>query len=189
MLKKKKIDANSSPEDIIQDKLEAFQQKRDMIELLRSIFIIFVVCFVVFGLLLGIGRVKGNSMYTTLCDKDIVLLWRPVREYKQGDIIFFENQQEDREVVKRIIGMPGDIVDIDLQGNVVINGEILVEDYITSDTLIREGDVTFPVELADDEYFVMGDNRAISYDSREIGPIKRDDIDGKVIFVARYNIQ
>lgn len=189
MWKKKTIKETNSPEDIIQDKLEEFQQKRDMFELLRSLLIIFVVCFIVFGLLLGIGRVKGNSMYTTLCDKDFVLLWRPVRELKQGDIIFFNNEEDDHEVVKRIIGMPGDVINVDELGNVIINGEILEEDYITSETVLREGDITFPVQLADDEYFVMGDNRAISYDSREIGPIKRADIDGKVIFIARYNIQ
>jgi len=189
MWKKKTNRINSSPQEVIEDKLEAFQQRRDMIELLRSFVIIFIVCFVVFGLLLGIGRVKGNSMYTTLCDRDIVLLWRPVRELKQGDIVFFHNDKENREVVKRIIGMPGDTLDIDEVGDVLINGIVLEEDYVTSATLKREGNVTFPVTLKEDEYFVMGDNRAISYDSREIGPVSWDDIDGKVIFVARYRVQ
>jgi len=189
MWKRKNNNVSGSPQEIIQDKLDEFQQRRDMIELLRSFIIIFAVCFVGFGLLLGIGRVKGNSMYTTLCDKDIVLLWRLVREYNQGDIIFFHNEKENREVVKRIIGMPGDSIDIDAQGNVLVNGVLLEEDYVTSATLIRDGDISFPVQLGEDEYFVMGDNRAISYDSREIGPIKIEDIDGRVIFVVRYRIQ
>lgn len=188
MWNKKNSVADLSPEDIIQQKLDGIQQKRDMFELLRTIIIIFVVCYIAFGLLLGLGRVKGNSMYTTLCDKDFVLLWRPVKEYKKGDIVFFTNEKESREVVKRIVGMPGDSIDIDSHGNVYINDEIIEEDYVTSDTVKREGNITFPVQLAGDEYFVMGDNRAISYDSREMGPIKRKDIDGKVIFVARYKV-
>lgn len=189
MWKKKTNRRDDSPQAIIEEKLEAFQQKRDIFELLRSFVIIFVVCFIVFGLLLGIGRVKGNSMYTTLCDRDIVLLWRPVRHLKRSDIIFFRNDKENREVVKRIIGLPGDTIEIDEVGDVLINGTVLDEDYVTSVTLKRDGNVEFPVILGEDEYFVMGDNRAISYDSRETGPVKRADIDGKVIFVARYKVQ
>jgi len=189
MWNKKDNIAGGSPEEIIRKKLENYRQKRDIGELLRSVVIIFAVCFVVFGLLFGLGRVKGNSMHTTLCDKDFVLLWRPVREYQRGDIIFFRNENENKEVVKRIIGMPGETVDIDSQGTVYIDGEALDEDYTTSFTAERSDGIKFPVQLEDEEYFVMGDNRAVSYDSRDIGPIQRKDIDGKVIFVARYNIQ
>ena len=127
---------SESPQIVVQKKLEKYQQKKDFFELIKSLVIIFFACFVVFGLLLGIGQVKGNSMYTTLCDKDLVLLWRPVGEFKRGDIIFFHNDNEDREVVKRIIALPGEPFDIDDQGNFVIHRAILEEEYPTSQPMI-----------------------------------------------------
>ncbi len=86
---------------------------------------------------------------------------------------------EDDYYIKRIIGLPGETVEIHDE-KIYINGEILEEDYASTPTGYA-GDAEEPVVLGEDEYFVLGDNREGSRDSREIGPVKRENIDGKAV--------
>lgn len=102
---------------------------------------------------------------------------------KRFDIIVFPfKQQENTFYIKRIIGLPGETVQIDVQGNIYINGEVLEESY-GREVISPEhvGIAIDPVVLGEDEYFVMGDNRNNSMDSRAeiIGNIKREDIVGR----------
>ncbi len=97
------------------------------------------------------------------------------------DIIVFPFQYEkDTFYIKRIIGLPGETVQIDEEGNILIDGEILEESY-GKEVIMNPGRAYEPVELGEDEYFVMGDNRNNSTDSREpsVGNIKREDIIGR----------
>ena len=105
------------------------------------------------------------------------------RDPQRYDIIVFPfKYQENTYYIKRIIGLPGETVQIDEQGNIYIDGEVLPENYgreiIRPDTV---GIATNPIVLGEDEYFVMGDNRNNSTDSRTeiVGNIKREDIIGR----------
>ena len=133
-------------------------------------------------------EVIGSSMAPTLTDGDNLVvdkLTYKFREPRRGDIIVFPYKYNNKlNVIKRIIGMPGDTIEI--KDNVIyINGEVLKEFYGYYDESIppKYPDVA-PVMLSFDEYFVMGDNRNISDDSRsnDIGLIKSDDIIGKAVF-------
>lgn len=95
---------------------------------------------------------------------------------KDGDS---ETALEDDYYIKRIIGLPGETVEI-RDGEIYINGENLKEDYGSTPTDYA-GIAEEPVVLGEDEYFVLGDNRAGSKDSRDIGPVKRENIDGKAV--------
>lgn len=100
----------------------------------------------------------------------------------RGQVIVFDPPVESRfPYIKRIIGLPGDIVEIK-DGIVSINGTDLYEPYVASQPPQNNED-SDPIILSDDEYFVLGDNRNNSSDSRSWGPIKRDDIIGKAWFV------
>lgn len=128
--------------------------------------------------------VSGSSMEPTLLDHDQLILDKisyRFEEPERFDIIVFPFQYAEKTYyVKRIIGMPGETVQIDETGNIFINGEILTENY-GKETILHPGVAAEPVTLEDDEYFVLGDNRNNSSDSRDpsVGNIERDDIMGK----------
>lgn len=126
--------------------------------------------------------VDGRSMNPTLNDGDNLIVEKITyrfRDPERFDIIVFP-YDDSHYYIKRIIGLPGETVQIDLEGNIYINGEILEEDY-GKETILDPGRAVQPVTLGDDEYFVLGDNRNNSKDGRNelVGNIKRDDIIGR----------
>lgn len=131
-------------------------------------------------------EVDGGSMESTLYDKDNLLVDKisyKLTNPKRFDIIVFPFNEEDNiYYIKRIIGMPGETVQIDEEGRIYIDGEILEESY-GREVIKREyiGRAAEPVKLGEDEYFVMGDNRNRSTDSRMeiVGNVHKDDIVGK----------
>ena len=104
---------------------------------------------------------------------------------ERGDIIVFNPPPPHGEspypFIKRVIGLPGDVIEIK-DGIVSINGSTLHEPYVAQEPPQNNQDIG-PIVLSDDEYFVLGDNRNYSSDSRSWGPIKRDDIIGKAWFI------
>ena len=120
-------------------------------------------------------RVDGASMDQTLEDGQILLLYK-LANVDYGDIVVLDEEKEGEIIIKRIIGMPGDTVSI-RDNTVYVNGEEVEEDYAYGETSDYE-----EITLGDDEYFILGDNRPISKDSRYFGPVKEDEIIGKVIF-------
>ncbi len=123
-------------------------------------------------------RVDGISMYPTLKDKDIILLKKYDHNYQYGDIVILNYMKS--KLVKRIIGVPGDSIEI-VDGKLYINRKKVNDPYssITADfSLIQLG----YSEVPEGYYFVMGDNRGASSDSRMIGLIKKDDILGTASF-------
>lgn len=99
---------------------------------------------------------------------------------KRFDIIVFPYQYSDEFYIKRIIGLPGEIVQIDTEGNIYINGEILREGY-GKEIIKNPGMAIEPIQLGEDEYFVLGDNRNNSQDSRfpDVGNIQKSEIVGR----------
>lgn len=132
-------------------------------------------------------QIEGSSMQQTLFDGDQVLvdkLTYRFREPERFDVIAFPYRYEqDTYYVKRIIGLPGEKIRIDAQGTIFINGEALEEHYGT-EAITQPGYAWTPKILAEDEYFVLGDNRNDSVDSRfaEVGYVRRSEIIGKVFF-------
>ena len=151
-----------------------------------SIYLLVVLC-AAYLIITYVGQrtqVSGSSMETTLSDGDNLLVDKITYRFsdpKRFDIIVFPFQYDtDTYYIKRIIGMPGETVQIDYDGNIYIDGESLEESY-GREVIQNPGRAAEPITLGEDEYFVMGDNRNNSSDSRDpsVGNIHRKDIIGR----------
>lgn len=129
-------------------------------------------------------RVNGSSMEPTLQNEDNLIVDKisyRFRDPERYDIIVFPFQYKPKTYyIKRIIGLPGETVHIDSEGTIYINGEVLDENY-GKEVMKNPGRAYDPITLGEDEYFVLGDNRNDSSDSRveEVGNIKRKNIIGR----------
>lgn len=121
----------------------------------------------------------GASMMPTINEGDILVSFSP-KGYIRGDVVVFNiSGQQQRISFKRIVGLPGEKIDIKSQDGVYVNDKILDESYVqTTKSSFKDASVT----LKNDEYFVLGDNAPLSADSREYGPIPRKHIVGKIIY-------
>lgn len=158
-------------------------------ELLSTGLYLLVVLILTYLFITFVGQrteVDGESMMMTLNNGDNLMVDKLTYRFKDPErfdiIVFPPRYSPDKYYIKRIIGLPGETVHIDERGTIYINGEVLEESYgreiISIDTIgVAEG----TIKLADDEYFVMGDNRNYSLDSRSevVGNVKRNEITGR----------
>ena len=158
--------------------------KEFIIDLIKLIVVVVVILFLMIYVV-SVTQVVGNSMYSTLEDGDVLILNKFKYRFfdiERGDIISLEND-DTKYLIKRVIGLPGDTVSIQ-NSTLYINGEVYVESYLEEGLVYDDFELTslgYDV-IPDDMYFVLGDNRADSVDSREIGLISKDDVIGKISF-------
>ena len=142
--------------------------------------IVAAVAVLIATLILPVLQIEGTSMEPTLTNGDIVLLTKTTR-FDRGDLCGFT--WNNKLLVKRVIGLPGDWIEIDTDGSIYLNGDKLEENYVENKAL-GECDLDFPFQVPLEQYFVVGDMRESSIDSRNslIGCIQKDQIVGKVFF-------
>ncbi|MEA4816172.1 MAG: signal peptidase I [Lachnospiraceae bacterium] len=165
--------------------------KQEAKEWVLSIIIVVTAVLFVRTFLFVTTEVKGVSMEPTYEHNDIVAVNKAAYYFsnpKKDDIIIckYKDTTYDSHIIKRVIGVPGDVIDFKFNDGVYdlyLNGEYLNEDYIM-DTQNQKGYFDYPLTVPEGSYFVMGDNRNSSADSRDetIGTIAKSDIIGKVIF-------
>ena len=156
-------------------------------EILSTSLYLLSVLIVAYLIITFVGQrteVNGSSMESTLQNGDNLIVDKISYRFsdpKRFDIVVFPFQyEEDTYYIKRIIGLPGEIVQIDTDGVIYINGEVLHESY-GLEVIKDPGRAIEPITLGEDEYFVMGDNRNNSTDSRTelVGNVKRSELIGK----------
>ena len=142
--------------------------------------IVAAVAVLIATLILPVLQIEGTSMEPTLSNGDIVLLTKTTR-FNRGDLCGFT--WNNKLLIKRVIGTPGDGIEIDTDGTIYLNGEMLEEPYVEQPAF-GECDLEFPFQVPQEQYFVVGDMRESSIDSRNslIGCIPKDQIVGKVFF-------
>ena len=152
--------------------------------------VIFALTFLFITFVAQRTEVSGSSMEPTLQDGDSLLVDKlsyRFKDPKRFDIIIFPYQYgDDQYFIKRVIGLPGEKVRVDYDGNIFINGELLKENY-GAEVIRDPGRAETEITLSEGEFFVMGDNRNHSMDSRDlsVGNIQKKDILGKA-FVRIY---
>lgn len=125
-------------------------------------------------------QVSGDSMAPTLNDGNILVTYQ-TKNVSYGDLCCVSWQ--NKTLLKRVIGLPGDVISIDGDGNVYVNQELIDEPYVIQKSL-GNCDISFPYEVPDRQIFILGDNRELSTDSRnsDIGCLEKEQIVGKVLF-------
>ena len=162
---------------------------RDLYEWVQSLVGSVLVVVAIFTFVIRMMGVDGHSMLNTLQHGDRLLVVNSMlyHDYKYGDIVILRKNGvfDDDPIVKRVIAVEGQTVDIDfVSGAVYVDGELLEEDYINELTFVEEG-TEFPLTVPEGSIFVMGDNRNGSSDSRDyrLGTVDNRDVIGKAAFL------
>ena len=153
--------------------------KSFILRLITLAVMIYVLIFIIFGVRIS----PNNEMLPRVRAGDLLFFYRLENKFKSGDAVCYKVDGE--KYVGRVVGASGDSIDIDDNGNVILNGAVLVEDDIKGSTGKYETNVTYPIVLGENEYFILADNRTLAKDGRYFGVINKKSIEGKIIIVIR----
>lgn len=171
--------ANQIEAEILREKYNR-KYKQVLKSTVYSLIVVAAIAVLIATLAFPVLQISGSSMEPTLNDEEIVVLLKTTN-MKKGELCCFSYQ--NKLLIKRVIGQPGDKVNIDENGNVYVNDELINEPYVT-DKALGECDTTFPCYVTDNHYFVLGDHRSTSIDSRSsvIGLVNEEYIIGRIFF-------
>ena len=155
---------------------------RVVIELLIKVVIILIVVNMIFTFIFGVKRVNDDSMMPNIMPGDVVVYYRLNNTYTIGDVVMYK--YKNTKHAARIAALPGYEITIDKAG-LKVNGSVQYEPRIFKNTLAFNEGVSYPVKLRSDEYFLLGDNRDKTVDSRLFGAIQKENLYGKVIILIR----
>lgn len=167
----------------LEEELRRSQYKKKYHRTLRStigvLIVVAAIAILVATLWMPVLQIYGSSMSPTLKNGQIVVSIKG-SEYKRGDLVAF--YYGNKLLIKRVIAVPGDWITIEENGDVYVNGELLDEPYV-NDKALGECDQTFPLQISDERWFLMGDNRSVSVDSRStmVGCVSSEQIVGKIV--------
>ena len=185
MIKKKKIPKSNAPAiDQLEGELKRERYKRRYSAVLKStvytLITVAAIAVLVATLWMPVLQIYGNSMTPTLTEGDIVLTVKN-SDFNQGDIIAF--YYGNKLLVKRCIAGPGSWVNIDDDGNVYVDGQLIDEPYVDEKAL-GDTNIELPYQVPDERWFVLGDHRATSVDSRNstVGCVSDEQIVGQIVY-------
>ena len=164
------------------EKLRALPAFRLLVRIAEVIIVVSAIGILVATFFMSVLQIRGESMTPTLHDGDLVVASRH-SSFQSGDIIAF--YYNNKVLLKRVIGQPGDWIDMREDGTIVVNKKPLRENYVKG-SKIGKTDIKFPYQVPEHRYFVLGDHRSISVDSRTkaIGTVSEDQIVGKALLIV-----
>lgn len=172
-----------TPEQVIRKRLRRIADREEVSGFLSKLVMFVVMMWVMFGVIFGITPMQNNDMSPRLSSGDLMLYYRLEDTFRSQDIIIFE--KEGRQYTGRIIARGGESVEITDDSQLIVNGSHVVETDIFYRTPKYGGEVEYPLQLGDREYFVLCDYRDGARDSRYFGAVSQEEIRGKVLAVIR----
>lgn len=179
--KDRKVDIPEA--EVLESELKRIKNRREYLRILKSttfsLIVVAAVAVLISLLLLPVLRVTGTSMTPTLQNDELVVC-KKKGSFEKGDVIAF--YYNNKVLLKRVIGVSGDIIDIKDDGTVFVNGEEIDEPYVDEKAL-GECDIKLPYQVPEERIFVMGDHRSTSVDSRtkKVGCIAEEAVVGRVV--------
>ncbi len=163
----------------------------ELIEWVETLLFSFLTIILIFTFVLRTSEVNGPSMYPTFVGRDdstgqsgdLLIYLSCLTKFDNGDVVVVNSEAFDEPIIKRVIATPGQTITVDYElGDVYVDGVLIDEPYISEPTYTGSTRIEYPLTLGEGEYFVMGDNRNKSSDSRFVGPVDEEEIFGKVVF-------
>lgn len=184
---KRRAEAEANDVSSVRDTLRVNQKSNMRFKFISFLCVLYVFMSLFLRIFVyDINTVSGSSMSPTLTDKDVVLTETAVlNDLQRYDIVTIDVDDDIKgqiRIIKRVIGLPGEHVTIYTNGMVAIDGEFLPDEYQIDCYESSDATISTDVMLSDDEYYVLGDNRYNSADSRVYGPFSIDKINGKVLY-------
>ncbi len=170
--------------ELLENELKLLRTRKEYLRILRStvssLVVVAALAVLISLMFLPVLRVTGTSMTPTLQNNELVVC-KKRGSFKKGDVIAF--YYNNKILLKRVIGVSGDIIDIKKDGTVLVNGEEIDEPYVDEKAL-GECDIKLPYQVPDERIFVMGDHRSTSVDSRtkKVGCVAEEAVVGRVVF-------
>mgnify|MGYP001852040398 CR=1 FL=1 len=174
---------NLTPDDAIRRRMKNLSYREEITTFFTRLAVLVILLLILFGLIFGITPMKNDDMSPRISAGDLMLYYRLDRDFISDDVVVFTKNGE--QYTGRIVAVGGDSVEITEDAQLVVNGGIVMDSDIFYTTPQYESDVTYPIQLAEDEYFILCDYREGARDSRYFGPVNASEIKGKVITVIR----
>lgn len=171
------------PEEIIAGRQKKLAYRAEIVSFFARAAVMAAVLFILFGMIFGITPMNNNDMSPRISAGDLMLYYRLEKDLISSDVVVYE--KEGKEYTGRIVARGGDTVEITEDSSLKVNGSVVLENNIYYITPQYESDVTYPVTLEQNQYFILGDFREGAADSRYFGAVDISEIKGKVITVIR----
>lgn len=168
-----------SVDEILEVRKERLYRRREFRRFLVECIILVFLIYAAFQYIIGIAVVSGNSMEPGLTDGEMILYYRLDQGYQRDDLVII-HREAGVEYIKRVVAEPGDVVDITEDGELLVNGVKDTTVTAVGKTEATSENVEYPYTVPAGSYFVLGDNREKSKDSRSFGAVTGDDIVGRV---------
>lgn len=150
---------------------------------LVRLFLLITVIGILFGVVFGLTPMANADMEPAVCAGDLMLYYRLDKNLKSDDVVVF--QKEGIQYTGRIVAVPGDVVEITDESELMVNKNTVMEDNIFYTTPAYDSEVEYPLALKENQYFILCDNREGAKDSRSFGVVDTSEIKGKVITIVR----
>lgn len=172
-----------TPEDVILARRRSLVNREEVTSFFARLLFLAILLWILFGWVFGLTAMQNDDMLPRISAGDLLLYYRLENNWIAGDVVVFEKEGE--QYAGRIVAVGGDTVEVTEDAQLVINGSYVAESDIYYSTPRYESEVTYPVELEENQVFVLCDYREGARDSRYFGPVEESEIKGKVITIIR----